>query len=315
MSEKEGLSLPLVSIVTPSLNQGKFIELTVRSVLGQSYANLEYIIVDGGSTDGTLGIIRRYEGRLKWTSEKDTGQADAVNKGFRMARGEILGWINADDLYCPGAIDEAVQRFTGDPSVMMVYGAAKDIDGEGNVLQEYPTEPFDLDRFPYRCIICQPAAFMRKSLIDYVGYLNADLQCSMDLDLWIRCGLAQKENPGWKFVYVPRLWALNRLHDESKTFVLRQRHIRITADMIKSYYGFLPFNWVYGIEEVSDPQYDGIFRKRPLGFWLLAKVFVKWLWINRTRPDHVLHFIVQCLIAPHKSWKKLRQRASAKQHN
>jgi len=311
MSEMGPRSLPLVTVVTPSLNQGEFIEETIRSVISQSYPALDYVIVDGGSTDATLDILTRYEGRLRWISEKDEGQSDAVNKGFRMARGEILGWLNADDLYCPGAIGEAAQRFVEDSDVMMVYGAGDDIDDEGRVLEQYPTEPFDFERLAYRCIICQPAVFMRKTLVEHVGYLNADLQCSMDLDLWIRCGLAQKENPRWKFVYVPSQWAHNRFHVQSKSLVLRKKHVEITAEMVRRHYGFLPFNWVYGLEELRSGEYDGILKKSPLRASLVLRSLAKWAWVNRQQPGHLAQFLFNCIASPLESWRSLKQRTTS----
>ena len=301
-------SPPLVTVVTPSLNQAKFIEETIRSVLDQAYPALDYVVVDGGSTDGTLDILRRYEGRLRWISEKDRGQTDAVNKGFRMARGEILGWMNADDLYCTGAIGEAVQYFVEDPDVMMAYGAADDIDEEGRVLEQYPTEPFDFERLAYRCIICQPAVFMRKALVQHVGYLDAGLECSMDLDLWIRCGLAQKQNPRWKFVYDPRQWAHNRFHLQSKSLVLRKQHVEITAAMVQRHYGFLPFNWVYGLEELRGDAYDGILKKSPMRASLILRSLVRWVWFNRKRPGHIARFLGKCVVSPLESWRLLKQR-------
>jgi glycosyltransferase involved in cell wall biosynthesis len=310
VSENREHRLPLVSVITPSLNQGKFIEGTIRSVLDQSYPNLEYIVVDGGSTDETLDILRRYEGKLRWISEKDRGQTDAVNKGFRMARGEVLGWMNADDQYFSGAIEGAARQFASDPNVMLVYGAANDVDGDGKFMQQYPTEQFDLARFPYRCIICQPAAFMSTRLIEHVGFLNANLECSMDLDLWIRCGIAQKENPAWKFVYVPEPWALNRFHAESKSLVLRQKHLRITSEMVQQYFGFVPYNWFYGQAEVSDGRYDGIFQKAPLQLSLITKSLFSWLWWNRRNPGHITKTLTTTLVSPLKSWRLMRQRTS-----
>jgi glycosyltransferase involved in cell wall biosynthesis len=310
MPEKIFQTLPMVSVVTPSLNQGKFIEGTIRSVLEQSYPNLEYIVVDGGSTDETRDILRRYDGRLTSISEKDRGQTDAVNKGFRMAHGEIFGWMNADDQYCPGAISEALDCFIRDPDVMLVYGAAKDIDVDGKYMQNYPTESFDFEKLPYRCIISQPAAFMRKSLIEHVGYLNADLECSMDLDLWIRCGLAQKANPQWKFVYIPHFWALNRFHSESKSLVLRKKHLEITKQMVTHYFGFTPFNWIYGLNEVAGGEYDGIFSKSPLKASLVLTSVVEWIWENRRSPGHILEFGIRSILSPRASWRSLRQRAA-----
>jgi hypothetical protein len=194
---------------------------------------------------------------------------------------------------------------------MLVYGAAKDVDGDGHFMHVYPTEPFNLERLPYSCIICQPAIFIRKKLVERVGYLNADLQCSMDLDLWIRCGLLQKENPNWKFIYVPNFWALNRFHPESKSLTLRKKHIEITTDMVKRYFGFIPFNWVYGLEEVVDGKYDGIFNISPLKTSLVLKSFVKWLWVNRRSPGHIVKFSINTMMSPIDSWRLIKQRTGA----
>ncbi|OGP75693.1 MAG: hypothetical protein A2V86_15445 [Deltaproteobacteria bacterium RBG_16_49_23] len=185
---------PLVSIVTPSYNQGRFIEETIQSVLNQDYPNLEYIIVDGGSTDGTLDILKTYGGRIRWISEPDSGQSEAVNKGFRMSRGEILGWLNSDDTYIPGAIRCAVEYLVGHPEVAMMYGDGYEVDGQGRRVRKFPTpEKFDLDRLMYRWnYIQQPAVFMRRDPLFEVTLLDPTLHWSMDYDLWIRIGRQYK---------------------------------------------------------------------------------------------------------------------------
>src|SRR5262245_23986726 len=160
---------PLVSIVTPSYNHGPYIEATIQSVLSQDYPHIEYIVVDGGSQDDTIGILKRYEGRLSWASERDQGQADAINKGFRMAHGEILAWLNSDDTYLPGAVRLAVQYFQSHPDVSMVYGEGHHVDVEGHIIARYPTEAFDYQRLSERCFICQPTVFFRAEVYREVG--------------------------------------------------------------------------------------------------------------------------------------------------
>src|SRR3989337_3125219 len=138
---------PLVSIVTPSYNQGSFLEETIRSVLGQDYPHLEYIIVDGGSSDGSGEIIQRYSDRLAWwISEPDQGQTDAINKGFSRAKGEIFAWLNSDDTYLPGAVSEAVSFLSSHPEVGMVYGDANLIDDSGKVIGKFPARQTDYRR-------------------------------------------------------------------------------------------------------------------------------------------------------------------------
>ncbi len=138
---------PLVSIITPSFNQGHFIEETIQSVLDQDYPNIEYLVIDGGSTDNTVEILRKYEGRLKWISEPDGGQSHAINKGFRMARGEIVAWLNSDDTLLPGAITKAAGHLAANRETMMVYGEGYLMDHHSQITGRFPaTEPFNLWR-------------------------------------------------------------------------------------------------------------------------------------------------------------------------
>jgi glycosyltransferase involved in cell wall biosynthesis len=202
---------PLVSIVTPSFQQARFLEATLRSVLEQDYPNIEYLVVDGASTDGSLEIIRRYADRLAWwVSEKDSGQSEAINKGLRRARGEFVGWLNSDDLYLPGAVSAAVAVFQSHPEAGLVYGDARAIDADGtpfNVMRAHQYTLADLMAFN---IICQPAAFMRRSVLEEAGYLNPAYQLLMDNLLWM-C-MAQKA----PIIYAPQIWAAARYHDQAK---------------------------------------------------------------------------------------------------
>src|SRR5581483_7621959 len=149
---------PLVSIVTPCFNSARFLERTIASVLAQDYPALEYLVMDGGSTDETLAILERYRGRLEFQSERDRGPADAVNKGFARSKGEILAWLNADDEYAPGAVSAAVRHLTAHPEVDVVYGEGFWIDEAGAKLDRYPTRsPYQPEMFQQECAVCQPA--------------------------------------------------------------------------------------------------------------------------------------------------------------
>jgi GT2 family glycosyltransferase len=213
--------LPLVTIVSPSLNQGAYVEQAIESVLGQDYPRLEYIVVDGGSTDGTLETLRRYEGRLRWISERDAGQAAAINKGFAMGSGEILGWLNCDDGYEPGAITRVVRSFLARPDVMMVYGEARFVDAAGRDLGLCKqVEPFDLDRLVHwGDIVVQPAAFFRRAAFEALSGLDETLHWTMDYDLWIRIGRR------FPVLYVPERLAWYRLTGANKT--LRGGQLRL----------------------------------------------------------------------------------------
>lgn len=210
---------PLVSIVTPSFNQAAYLEETIQSVLGQTYPRIEYIIIDGASTDGSREIIQRYAGRLAgWVSEKDKGQTDAINKGFALAKGELLGWINSDDTLMPNALAEAVAFLQEHPQVGLVYGDAHYTDGQGRVIGKFPAAQTDLARLRGGYVhIPQQAAFFRKSLWDQVGPLDDSFYFAMDYDLWTRLAAISELR------YVPRLWANFRLHADAKTIAADER--------------------------------------------------------------------------------------------
>lgn len=203
--------LPLVTIVTPSYNQGRFLEATLRSVLEQDYPNIEYFVVDGASTDNSVEIIRRYADRLAWwVSEKDSGQSEAINKGLRRARGEIVAWLNSDDVYLPGAISAAVAAFRAHPEAGVVYGDALSIDAEGkpfNIMRARQYSLVDLLAFD---IICQPAAFMRRSVLEQTGYLDPTYHLLLDNLLWVNMARLAP------LAYVPQTWAAARYHEAAK---------------------------------------------------------------------------------------------------
>jgi glycosyltransferase involved in cell wall biosynthesis len=211
--------LPKVTIVTPSYNQGRYLEATICSVLEQDYPNLEYIIMDGGSTDNSVEIIRAYADRLAgWVSEKDKGQTDAINKGFARANGDILAWINSDDTYAPGAIRQAVEYLQAHPEAGMVYGDAHYIDENGRVIGSFPAAQTDYDRLRRGYVhIPQQSSFFRADLWRSVGPLDPSFYFAMDYDLWVRlAGLAPLH-------YVPRTWANFRLHSGAKTIAADDR--------------------------------------------------------------------------------------------
>jgi hypothetical protein len=181
-------SNPLVTIVTPSLNQGPFIRPTIESVLGQDYPHIEYLVMDGGSTDGTLEILKSYGERVSWVSERDRGQSHALNKGFQRAKGEILGWINSDDVLLPGAVTKAVEAFRKDPGLGMVYGEGFILEEDGSVRCRFPySEPFDLWRLVcYWDSILQQSVYMRKTALEAIGWVDESIHWGMDWDVFIR---------------------------------------------------------------------------------------------------------------------------------
>ena len=181
---------PLVSVITPSFNQGRFLRAAIESVLGQSYARVEYIIVDGASTDESRDVIREYGDRIAyWVSERDSGQSDALNKGFRRASGEIVGWLNADDVYLPDCVTLASRALSADPSLGAVYGDVAVIDWEGRVIGRPKWDDYDFEALlTHRAMLPQPGSFFRRDILERVGFLRTDLHYAMDYDLWLRLG-------------------------------------------------------------------------------------------------------------------------------
>jgi glycosyltransferase involved in cell wall biosynthesis len=186
--------MPKISIITPSYNQAKFLEETVESVLSQVVdVETEHIIIDGGSTDGSVDYLRSQGGKVKWISEKDKGQADAVNKGVRMATGDIIGWLNSDDVYLPGALQAVSDHFRTNPDCRWAYGRCRIIDSSGKEQWKWITQykNMRLRKFTYSKLlrenfISQPAVFFRKALFIEAGMLNTELHYAMDYDLWLR---------------------------------------------------------------------------------------------------------------------------------
>lgn len=212
--------LPLVSIITPSFNQARYLEAAIQSALGQDYPRLEYIIVDGGSTDGSVEIIKKYEGELAWwLSEKDKGQTDAINKGFARANGEILAWLNSDDTYNAGAVSAAVQHLLEHPGVGMVYSGCNYINEDGKIIGRFPAAQTDYRRLRAGYVhIPQQTMFFRADLWKQAGPLDPSFYFAMDYDLWTRIAARSA------IKYLPeQTWANFRLHASGKTIAADDR--------------------------------------------------------------------------------------------
>lgn len=205
---------PLVlTLVTPSFNQQKYIQATIDSVLSQDYPHLEYIVMDGASTDGTVDLLKACGDRVKWVSEKDAGQTDAIARGFALGTGQILGWLNSDDTLEPGAITRAMDYLAAHPEVDLVYGDAAFINEQGRFIAPCAhVEPFDRHRLlHYSDFIVQPAAFFRRSALDRAGGLDISLHWAMDYDLWLKLSAVGKA------VYLPGRLANYRWLGDNKT--------------------------------------------------------------------------------------------------
>ncbi len=234
---------PLVTIVTPSYNQGRFIKETIISVLNQDYPNIEYIVMDGGSTDETVDILRKYGDRLTWHSEKDKGQTDAINKGLKLANGEILAYLNSDDVYLPGAVTHAVRYLISEnPTSPFVFGEGYHITAEGSIIERYPTEPFDFQYLAETCFICQPTTFWKREVLDNIGLFDETLHYAMDYDYWIR--IAKHYGT---LGYINTYLANSRFYLENKTISKRREAHAEILNVIRKHYGCgnIPSTWIY----------------------------------------------------------------------
>lgn len=213
---------PKISIIMPSYNQGKFIEEAILSVLEQDYPNLEFFIIDGGSTDSTLDIIKKYEKSIDyWVSEKDNGQSAAINKGFRMASGDIITWLCSDDTYLDGTLRYVGEFFTKNKNIDILYGDVKFIDHNGIVFSEIKGLEFSKTKYLSRIgSIPQPASFFRRELLQHVGFLDESLEYCMDYEFFGRIIFSGYDN----IKHVNRFLATYRFHEDSKTVAGQNVH-------------------------------------------------------------------------------------------
>jgi glycosyltransferase involved in cell wall biosynthesis len=228
-----------LAIVTPSFNQGRFVERTIASVLDQAYQPLEYVVCDGLSTDSTSAVLDRYAGRLRAIVERDSGQANAVNKGIRATSGDVIGWLNSDDVYCPGALVTVAAYFARHPDVDVVYGDATLIDSNDRVIGRYYTRPWDPRLLPRRPYLCQPAVFFRRRVVERFGPLDESLQFNIDYEYWLRL-----VSGGARFAYLPVTLASSRVHDQTKTSTGGVRIHDELNHVLKRYVDNIPDAWI-----------------------------------------------------------------------
>jgi len=249
---------PFVSIVTPSFNQGRFVEETIRSIKQQDYPNIEHIVVDGESTDGTLEILEQYEDdyNLRWISEPDNGQTDAINKGFGMAEGEIIGWLNSDDVYLTkDAISSVVEVFSAAQDTSVVYGDSAIISQDGCILRIEAKPTFSYGQLLRGCFIIQPSVFFRRDVIDR-HQLDVSLNYGMDYEYWLR--LAQ----AYPFRHLPLVLSGDRNHPDRKIIAEREA-MRAESNEIQRAYG-QSFGTAYKVGRLRDKAVSGVCRVKGL---------------------------------------------------
>ena len=272
----------LVTIVTPCLNAERFLERTIRSVLDQDYPRIEYIVMDGGSTDGTIDILKKYEHSLRWQSAPDHGTADAVNRGFALGRGEILAFLNADDIYEPSAVSTAASALRDHPEAACVYGDAWWIDEHGARIAPYPVRDFDRVLLERECFVCQPATFFRRPAFESTGGLDPNFHFAFDYDFWLRLTRT------FSIQRFPAILADSRMHQANKTLGQREGVFRETFQVLKRNCGYVPFEWIYaylsyradGRDQFFEPLRPSIARyleSLPVGLRINARAMARYL--------------------------------------
>ncbi len=280
-------NLPSISIVTPSLNQERYIQTTIESVLEQQYPKLEYLVVDGGSIDSTQDILKSYGQKLTWFVETGTNQSKAINIGWQQSIGDIIAWINSDDIYYPGTLNLVGEYFYQHPDVDMLYGEADYINRDGDILRPYPTQNFNfpaLLRFTEN-YIPQTATFLRRDVLDKVGFLDESLDYVMDFDFWLRIGLS------CKIGYVNKKFGALRLHTDAKSVAFLSM---FGGELIKVYKRFFSnINLPIEILKLKKDAMANIYnRAADCAFWgkdyAKARVYAMKSWRIRAWPPRVL---------------------------
>jgi glycosyltransferase involved in cell wall biosynthesis len=229
----------------PSLNQARFIDAAINSVLKQDYPHIELIVADGGSDDGTVDLLKNrqvLDGRIRWFSQKDNGPAEAINAALALVRGTVVGWLNSDDLYAPGAITRAVNCLQLNAGMLMVYGQGQHVNGEGKYLSDYPTllPTTSVKQFSAGCFICQPTVFFRRTMPLLLGQLDESLKTAFDFDYWLRAFIAFQERIG----FVNEVLAYSRLHEDCITLRMRRTVALEGMQLLAKYLGYAPKEWL-----------------------------------------------------------------------
>ena len=283
---------PLVSIITPSFNKGPYIEETILSIRNQTYKNIEHIVIDAKSTDDTISILERYTGILKWISEPDRGQSDAINKGWRMAKGDIIAYLNADDTYLPDAVEAAVAFFERNPDIHMVYGDGIITDELGHFPQTIQSGEFSLKKLVFcQNTIFQPSVFFRKDVFENIGEVDMNLHLAMDLDYWLRIALV------YRIGYLPKPLSVAKIYRDAKSTAFMFRYVIEYEHILEKV--FASASDSHEIQQYRKDVYTFIFTKGGLDYLhaMMVTDGIRYLWkAFRINPALCIHYTVALLV-------------------
>ena len=244
----------LISIVVPSFQQGPFVEKCLESIVSQNFWPIEIIVFDSESDDETRSVLKSFESVVEVSVERDLGQAHAINKGLKRCKGDIIGFLNSDDVLLPGSLETVINHWGRHPSTDLLYGMARYIDFDGNVTQDYRTQDWDWEKFQGECFICQPAAFWSRSIMNRIGCLDQTLHCSLDYDYWLRIVQA-----GGVVEQIDEYLACSRDYPETKTRSLRGRVFIENVQISLKRLGYVHSFWI--------SQYMDYFKYERRPFW------------------------------------------------
>ncbi len=231
---------PSISLVTPSLNQGRFIRRTIESVLSQAYPGLEYVVQDGGSADETSTVLASFGESLSHRTEPDLGQADAINRGLRRSSGEILGFLNSDDILLPGSLDAVGRAFADHPETLCVFGAGRFIDEHDALIGDYPVWPDAFSQLDHACAIAQPATFFRREVWQEVGEFETGLHYALDYDYWFRL---RTRFGAARVLYLNQPLAAARVHPAAKSVAARGRALEEILTVVRRHTRHVSLQW------------------------------------------------------------------------
>jgi glycosyltransferase involved in cell wall biosynthesis len=298
----DGSPWPKISIVTPSYNQGQFIEETIRSVLLQGYPNLEYVIMDGASTDRSVEIIEKYAPwLLDWMSEADAGQGYAIDAGWQRGGGTILAWVNSDDLLMPDTLQAVASVFHRNKNAGFVHGIGELIDQDSRPLGQFFGSEFDLKAtlLSSRNSVAQPSSFISRDALQQVGSLNCELHMSMDWDLWLRIGLY------FPTIYVRQVWSRIRSWEGSKTarigYLAGAEHVQSVKGLFKNHSSPLLSDKVKRTALASAYRMEAVGRYLQSNYPGSGKSFLKSLWADPARLGGEARKLLQFLVLHPKS--------------